>query len=73
MKCIVYPTATGVEVTTPAPCGKHEERDEDAFAATLASRLYPGGGYVIVDKADLPASGESTTDWTILDGKVVLK
>lgn len=46
---------------------------DDEHIADMAAQMYPGGDYVIVDQADLPASGESTTDWTIVDGKVVLK
>jgi predicted methyltransferase len=48
-------------------------KTDDEHIAEMSVQMYPGGGYVIVDKADLPASGESTTDWTIVDGKVVLK
>jgi hypothetical protein len=73
MKCIVFPTSSGVEITTPAPPGKHDERDDDAYIATLATRLYPDGGFVIVENRDLPKSGESSTDWAIDGGKVVLK
>lgn len=48
-------------------------KSDDEHIAEMAAQMYPGGGYVIVEKADLPVTGESTTDWTIVDGKVVLK
>ena len=128
MKCIVYPTASGVAITTPASRERDlraasariaeidadiaavqsrltalagsarseaQQQDKDALASrldqlrqarieavpvgddahieALAAQMYPGGGFVIVDKADLPATGESSTEWTIVDGKVVLK
>lgn len=127
MKCIVYQTATGVQVTTPAPrtielraaaqqCdeidraivdtvarlsslgrakseaqaddraalearlaalqGQRAEatpKSDDEHIAEMANKLFAGFNFVICDKADLPTTGESTTDWTIVDGKVVLK
>lgn len=47
--------------------------DDDAYAQAHAERMYPGGGFILVAREHLPSSGEPTTDWTIADGRVVLK